>query len=252
MSDRLSRDLRRHAEAIFEDLPPLDDLLPADMAAEHGIHQDHADLAPFASGYRMKRRLGWRVALVAAFVVLLGAVPTVLWLTGSDSQDVEPATVTTTLADDELIAGAYLYFDASGSFAYGQGAEVLEFSVTGSGGYPGPDGAMSAIGQVELSSSSATVPTWFAQGRIVCIRPLTESVEGQSGDGIFEVRYAVITTNRPGFSEGDYASLYVGDTGSAESAGESSGDPSGDASCRPRQGVNLEPLRGGRIEVKTP
>lgn len=251
MRDQLDRDLRRHTEAFFEGLQPVEDLLPSEMADQFGVRQSPTASGTFAAPVRVvRRRGGWRVAVLAALAVLVTSVPAILFFTGPGSQLAEPD-LPGTVAPGALVPGASVSIDGDGTFPSIEAQELLEFSVALSGGQPLSDGSLPAIGSIELSSSSAVIPTWSIKGVVVCVRPLSESVEGQPGEGVWEVRYSVATSNRPGVSEGQYASIYLRDQPGADAAGETITNPPNESACRPRPGIRLSALTAGRIEVRS-
>ena len=77
MSDQLERDLRSQTEAIFERLPPIEDLFPEDMAREFGVEQTPVGTTTLKPAPR-RRVHGLALAAATAFVALVVALPMIL------------------------------------------------------------------------------------------------------------------------------------------------------------------------------
>lgn len=86
MSEHLEDQIRRQTRAMYEQAPPIEDLLPSDMADGFDVEQTPSGTVTLEPIPPAKRVRGWVAAAIASVAVLAFAIPTVIWLGTSDEQ----------------------------------------------------------------------------------------------------------------------------------------------------------------------
>lgn len=90
MSDQLELQIQRQTEAGFARLPPIEDLLPPEMAEAFGVEQTPAGTITLTPAPPARRIQAWMVAAAVLGVVLLISIPALLWLGGPERDTAAP------------------------------------------------------------------------------------------------------------------------------------------------------------------
>jgi hypothetical protein len=112
MTDRLEYQIRKHTEAVYATARPLDQLAPAESLGSPRVDSDAIPIAlePSPRSAATRPVAGLSVAIAAAAVVLLIALPTwLLYNTSTNSERLPAATVT---APIDLFVGEWSGIDS--------------------------------------------------------------------------------------------------------------------------------------------
>jgi hypothetical protein len=107
---KLKDEIRDYANAVDRAAPPVEDLLPAEMAEELGLDQADVQITTTLTPPEVRRPMpGWVTGLAAAATVVVLMIPVWLWLGDNQNEVAQPTPTTvptpTTLASPTTMPG---------------------------------------------------------------------------------------------------------------------------------------------------